>query len=62
MASRPDEVLLQLAAKVEGIRLECHALKIGKVQHPFHLPYPKDTLTVLVISTPSMFEQLFLPL
>jgi len=65
MASRPDEVLLQLAAKVEGIGLECHALKIGwynaKVQPPFHLPYPEDTLAVLVISTPSMFEQLFLP-
>lgn len=27
----------------------------------FHLPYPDDTLAVVVLSTPAMFEQAFLP-
>lgn len=26
-----------------------------------HLPYPDDSLAVVVLSTPSMFEQAFLP-
>lgn len=65
MASCADEVLMQLAAEVKGTGLECHPFKIGwynaKVQRPFHLPYSNDTLAVLITSTPSMFEQLFLP-
>lgn len=50
---------------MEGTGLEYHPFKIGwynaRVQSPFHLHYSDDTLAILIISTPSMFEQLFLP-
>ena len=65
MASYADEVLMQLAAEAKDTGLECHPFKIGwyntRVQPPFHLPYSNDTFAVIIISTPSMFEQLFLP-
>lgn len=50
---------------MEGTGLEYHPFKIGwynaRVQSPFHFHYSDDTLAILIISTPSMFEQLFLP-
>lgn len=65
MASYADEVLMQLAAEAKDTGLECHPFKIGwyntRVQPPFHLPYSNDTFAVIITSTPSMFEQLFLP-
>ncbi|XP_036970359.1 cyanocobalamin reductase / alkylcobalamin dealkylase [Acanthopagrus latus] len=54
--------------------LEDHLSKLGFEVYPlkvgwynsllpanFHLAYPDDTLAVVVLSTPSMFEQAFLP-
>ena len=65
MASYADEVLMQLAAEAKDTGLECHPFKIGwyntRVQPSFHLPYSNDTFAVTIISTPSMFEQIFLP-
>lgn len=44
---------------------EIKPLKVGWYNHvlpaSFHLSYPEDTLAVVVLSTPSMFEQAFLP-
>lgn len=44
---------------------EVKPLKIGWYNHvlpaSLHLSYPEDTLAVVVLSTPSMFEQAFLP-
>lgn len=44
---------------------EVKPLKIGWYNHvlpaSMHLSYPEDTLAVVVISTPSMFEEAFLP-
>lgn len=44
---------------------EIHPFKIGwyneHVKDVFRLPYPPDTLGLLVISTPEMFEKAFIP-
>ncbi|XP_026201274.1 methylmalonic aciduria and homocystinuria type C protein homolog [Anabas testudineus] len=44
---------------------EVYPLKIGwynsVLPSSLHLPYPDDTLAVVVLSTPCMFEQAFLP-
>lgn len=32
-----------------------------KVDEIFHLPYDKDTLGILLLSTPDMFEKVFVP-
>ena len=63
--SSAHEVLSLLNSKCVDAGLSCHAFLLGwyhgKVSPPFHLPYSEDTLAVLVISTPAMFEKLFLP-
>lgn len=45
--------------------LECYPFKVqwynDKVQPAFHLPYYPNTLGVLIVSSPSMFERLFIP-
>ncbi|CAI8020662.1 Cyanocobalamin reductase / alkylcobalamin dealkylase [Geodia barretti] len=45
--------------------LEVHPYKMGwynaKVEEAFRFPLHHDTLAVLVVSTPAMFEKLFLP-
>ncbi|KAI2652395.1 Cyanocobalamin reductase / alkylcobalamin dealkylase [Labeo rohita] len=44
---------------------EIYPFKVGwynaVVSHAHHLPYPADTLAVVVLSTPAMFERSFLP-
>ncbi|KAG7171252.1 cyanocobalamin reductase / alkylcobalamin dealkylase-like [Homarus americanus] len=44
---------------------ECHPFKIGwyneQVAPCFRLPYHDDTLSFVIISTPSMFEKAFIP-
>ncbi|XP_077391171.1 cyanocobalamin reductase / alkylcobalamin dealkylase isoform X2 [Festucalex cinctus] len=44
---------------------EVHTLKVGwynsVLPDKLHLPYPDDILAVLLLSTPAMFEQAFLP-
>lgn len=45
--------------------LECHPFKMGwynnVVEPRFQLPHPPDTLALVIISTPSMFDLLFKP-
>ncbi|XP_067272816.1 cyanocobalamin reductase / alkylcobalamin dealkylase [Pseudorasbora parva] len=49
--------------KAQGF--EMYPFKVGwynaVLSHGHHLPYPEDTLAVVVLSTPSMFELSFLP-
>lgn len=60
-----DQVVSRLDAYCTPLGLECHSFKIGwynnLVATPFHLSYHPDTLALVIISTPSMFEQLFKP-
>ncbi len=60
-----DHIVSRLEAHCSPLGLECHAFKIGwyneLVQSPFHLAYHSDTLALVVISAPSMFERLFKP-
>ena len=55
-----------LDAKCDGLGLSCHPFLVGwynyRVTQPrFHLPYNHDTLGMLVVSSPTMFERVFLP-
>ena len=63
--SAAADVLKQLTRSAEDKGLELYPFKVGwynsKVDTPFSFSLPHDTLAVLVISTPSMFEKLFLP-
>lgn len=60
-----EDIVRKLRTSAEGKGLEVHPFKVGwynnKVETPFQFPFHEDTLAVLVISTPSMFEKLFLP-
>ena len=60
-----DQVIGRLQRGCEGSGVTCHPFLLGwyqeKVSSPFHFPYSVDTLAVLLVSTPSMFEKLFLP-
>lgn len=60
-----DEILRRLRDGVEGKGLELYPFKIGwynsRVQKPFLFPDHEDTLGVVAVSSPSMFEKLFLP-
>lgn len=65
VVTQMDDVM-SVISKICGDRgMECHALKTSwyndSVAEVFQLPYPSDTLVVLLISTPSMFEKLFKP-
>ena len=64
--SRPEEeIVARLRESVEGKGLEVHPFKVGwynaRVSQHFLLPHHDDTLAVVVISAPAMFEKLFLP-
>ena len=54
-----------LRAELGPLGFECHPLLIGwynaQVSAGFHLPQSADTLAILVISTPDMFERCFVP-
>lgn len=60
-----EEVMQQLRTSLESKGLELYPFKIGwynaKVETAYQFHLHEDTLAVLVISTPSMFEKLFLP-
>lgn len=60
-----EEVVRKLSASVEKKGLDVYPFKVGwynaMVEKPYHFPLHEDTLAVLVISAPSMFEKLFLP-
>lgn len=59
------EVQERLASVLSPYGFECHPFKIGwyneQVAECFHLPYHSDTLSFIIISTPSMFEKAFIP-
>lgn len=54
-----------LECRCGGSGVSCHPFLLGwyhdKVAAPFHFPCSEDTLAVLLVSTPAMFEQLFIP-
>lgn len=58
-------VLERLRRELKGTGLECHPFKMGwynaRVSTHFRFPYPEDTFAVVIVSSPSMFEKLFLP-
>ena len=60
-----EEIICKVRESCSGKGLECHPFKVqwynDKVQSIFHLPYDPNTLAVLIISCPSMFELLFQP-
>ena len=60
-----EEALSALRSRCEGTGVSCHPFQLGwyhdRVESPFHLPYSQETLAVLLVSKPSMFEDLFLP-
>ena len=60
-----NEVVGRVKQRCEGTGVTCHPFLLGwyheMVDPPFHLPYSSSTLVVLLVSTPSMFELLFLP-
>ncbi len=60
-----DVVLGCLRSRCDGLGLECHAFLVSwynaKVSTGFQLPHHGNTLAVLVVNTPSMFERLFVP-
>lgn len=61
-----EEVIGRLKRRCEGTGVSCQPFLLGwyhsKVGVPFHFQqYSADTLAVLLFSTPSMFELLFLP-
>ncbi|XP_035990474.1 cyanocobalamin reductase / alkylcobalamin dealkylase-like, partial [Fundulus heteroclitus] len=68
MAASPasvEGVIEPLGNCLTTLGFEVYPLKVGwynSVLPPsFHLPYPDDTLAAVVLSTPAMFEQAFLP-
>ncbi|XP_043984958.1 cyanocobalamin reductase / alkylcobalamin dealkylase isoform X1 [Gambusia affinis] len=60
-----EGVIGPLGSCLTKLGFEVFPLKVGwynSVLPPsFHLPYPDDALAVVVLSTPAMFEQAFLP-
>ena len=59
------EVVAAVKREVEGKGLETYPFKVSwynsRVEPAFRLGYHDDTLAILMLSTPAMFEQLFLP-
>ena len=60
------EVLMrELQQRCDGTGVTCHPFLVGwyneMLSPSFHLPHNPQTLAVLLVSTPSMFENLFIP-
>lgn len=59
------EIEGRLTTLLSPYGFECHPFKVGwyneHVSQPFVLPYDKDTIAFIIISTPSMFEKAFIP-
>ncbi|XP_063056739.1 cyanocobalamin reductase / alkylcobalamin dealkylase [Engraulis encrasicolus] len=65
-SSRPvEDVTRSLGESLLPLGFEVYPLKVGwynaVLSEAFHLPYPEDTLAVVVLSAPGMFEKAFLP-
>ena len=60
-----DDILATLESGCANTGVTCDPFLLGwyhqKLSPTFHLPHSEDTLAVLLTSTPSMFEHLFLP-
>ena len=60
-----DKILSKVSTQCKQLGLESYSFKVGwyndVVETCFHLPYPPDTLALIIISAPSMFELLFKP-
>ncbi|KAG7513538.1 methylmalonic aciduria and homocystinuria type C protein [Solea senegalensis] len=60
-----DSVIEPLEDSLSKLGLEVYPLKVGwynsLLPASFHLSYPDDSLAVVVLSTPAMFELAFLP-
>ena len=60
-----EDVVRRLRETADEKGLEVYPFKVGwynaRVEKPYHLQLHEDTLAVLIVSTPSMFEKLFLP-
>lgn len=65
MEALAEEVIDVLQCRCAGTGVSCHPFLLGwyhdRVATPFHFPCSEDTLAVLLINTPSMFESLFIP-
>lgn len=65
MDARAEEVIGVLQSRCTGSGVSSHPFLLGwyhdMVAIPFHFPYSEDTLAILLINTPSMFESLFIP-
>lgn len=59
------EIVNKLCAFLSPLGFEAHPFKVGLyndcVAPSFQLPYPYDTLAIVVISTPRMFDKSFKP-
>ena len=64
-ALSPERILSEVNGLCSQLGLQSHLFKVGwyndKVEPSFHLPYSPDTLALIIISKPSMFELLFKP-
>ncbi|XP_035699207.1 cyanocobalamin reductase / alkylcobalamin dealkylase-like [Branchiostoma floridae] len=62
---RATAIWEQVEGYIRPLGLESYPFKIqwynDKVKDPFPLPYPGDTLAVVILSTPNMFEKAFKP-
>lgn len=60
-----EEIICRLRKSCRGEGLEFYPFKIqwynDRVQPAFHLNYDPNTLAVLLVSCPAMFERLFIP-
>ncbi|XP_078724006.1 cyanocobalamin reductase / alkylcobalamin dealkylase isoform X1 [Lampetra fluviatilis] len=66
MSTSPaSSVLASIRQRLEPLGFECHGFQVAwyneRVLEGFRLPVPAESLAVLVISTPSMFELALLP-
>lgn len=59
------EIRKRLSSVLSPCGFDSHPFKIGwyneQVSNAFQLPYHEDTLSFIIISTPSMFEKAFIP-
>ncbi|KAL2089484.1 hypothetical protein ACEWY4_014172 [Coilia grayii] len=64
-SSPVDGVIRSLEECLLPLGFEVYPFKVGwynrQLSASFHLPYPDDTLAVVVLSVPGMFEKAFIP-
>ncbi|KAK7133582.1 hypothetical protein R3I94_015456 [Phoxinus phoxinus] len=60
-----EDLIGTFSESLKAHGFEIYPFKVGwynaVLSHGHHLPYPADTLAVVVLSTPAMFERSFLP-